>query len=309
MSRKIIITSAITGAIHTPTMSKHLPYTPEDIAQHSIEAAEAGAAIIHLHARNPENGSPTGDPEMFRRFLPKIHNETDAVINITTGGSPAMSPEERLAATLEFEPEMCSFNMGSINFSFHPIADRIKNWDFDWEEDYVANSDSNIFRNTFADMEKTIRLTKDLNIRFEHECYDVGHLYNLSFLYKKGLLPECLFVQGVFGILGGIGASVNNLVFMKNTAEQLFGSALRWSTLGAGKDQMSLVTQSALMGGHIRVGLEDSLFIGRGQLAESSAEQVKKIRRIVEELGFEIATPDEAREILQLKGKDKVNIK
>ncbi|MCU4442126.1 3-keto-5-aminohexanoate cleavage protein [Acinetobacter pittii] len=308
MKNKVIITCAITGGIHTPTLSKYLPYKPEDIARQSLEAAEAGASILHLHARNPDNGQPTGDINIYKQFLGSIYNNTDAVINITTGGSPNMTPEERLAAVLEFQPEMCSLNMGSMNFSFHPLANKIKDWQFEWEEEYIRNSDAFIFRNTFHDIEKNYNLTKNLNIKFEHECYDLSHLYNLAFFRSQGYFQDSIFVQGVFGILGGIGASLDNLAFMKNTAQKLFGDDLNWSTLSAGKTQISMVTHSALMGGHVRVGLEDSLFLSKGQLAESNASQVKKIRKIIEELGFEVATPDEARQILGLKGKEAVNI-
>lgn len=308
MKNKVIITCAITGGIHTPTMSPHLPFRPEDIADQAIAAAKAGAAILHLHARRPEDGHPTGDPAIFRQFLRPIHDATDAVINLTTGGSPSMSPAERLAAVLEFEPEMCSLNMGSINFSFHPLASKIHDWRFAWEKQYVETSDDFIFRNTFRDVHRTLELTQSLQTRFEHECYDVGHLYNLAYFRNQGLLTGPIFIQGVFGILGGIGADLDNLVFMRRTAEKLFGADAKWSTLAAGKAQMPMVTHSALMGGHVRVGLEDSLFLERGQLATSNADQVAKIRSVLERLGYEIATPMEARAILGLKGRDKVRI-
>ncbi|MFD2644414.1 3-keto-5-aminohexanoate cleavage protein [Pseudomonas japonica] len=304
---KVIITCAITGGIHTPTLSQYLPYTPDQIAEQAIEAAQAGAAILHLHARDPSNGRPTGNPDVFGQFLPRIKEATKAVINLTTGGSPDMTPEDRLAAALRFSPEMCSLNMGSINFSFHPLAAKEREWRFDWERDYIATSDAFIFRNTFKDIERTLDLMREHGTRYEHECYDVGHLYNLAYFLDKGLLKPPLFVQGVFGILGGIGADSDNLMFMKRTADRLFGDDLIWSTLAAGKAQMGMVTQAALLGGHVRVGLEDSLFINRGQLAVSNAEQVSKIRRILEELGFEIATPDEARQMLSLKGGENVN--
>lgn len=309
MKNKVIITCAITGGIHTPTLSKYLPYTPKDIARHAIDAANAGAAILHLHARNPTNGFPTGDIHIFREFLKPISEQTDAVINITTGGSPTMTPDERLAAVLEFEPEMCSLNMGSMNFSFHPLANKIAEWQFEWEKDFILNSEDFVFRNTFKDIDRTIELTKNLSIKFEHECYDVGHLYNLDYFRKKGDFQGSIFIQGVFGILGGIGSSIDNLIFMKNTAQKLLGEDLNWSTLAAGKNQMSMITHSMLMGGHVRVGLEDNLFLSKGELAQSNAHQVQKIRRIIEELGYEVATPDEARQILGLKGKDKVNIR
>ncbi|WP_434279210.1 3-keto-5-aminohexanoate cleavage protein [Acinetobacter sp. CE-15] len=308
MKNKVVITCAITGGIHTPTLSKYLPYKPEDIAKQSIDAAEAGASILHLHARDPNTGKPIGDVNVYKKFLKNIHNNTDAVINITTGGSPNMPPEERLAAVLEFQPEMCSLNMGSMNFSFHPLANKVKNWKFDWEEEYIRSSNSFIFRNTFEDIERVYHLTKNLNIKFEHECYDIGHLYNLAYFRNLGYFRDSLFVQGVFGILGGIGSSLDNLMFMKNTAHNLFGDDLKWSTLSAGKTQISMATHSTLIGGHIRVGLEDNLFLSKGQLAESNASQVRKIRTIVEELGYEVATPEEARLILGLKGNKMVNI-
>lgn len=308
MKNKVVITCAITGGIHTPTLSKYLPYKPEDIAKQSIDAAEAGASILHLHARDPITGKPIGDVNVYKKFLKNIHNNTDAVINITTGGSPNMPPEERLAAVLEFQPEMCSLNMGSMNFSFHPLANKVKNWKFDWEEEYIRSSNSFIFRNTFEDIERVYHLTKNLNIKFEHECYDIGHLYNLEYFRNLGYFRDSLFVQGVFGILGGIGSSLDNLMFMKNTAHNLFGDDLKWSTLSAGKTQISMATHSTLIGGHIRVGLEDNLFLSKGQLAESNASQVRKIRTIVEELGYEVATPEEARLILGLKGNKMVNI-
>jgi uncharacterized protein (DUF849 family) len=288
-------------------LSRYLPYTPDQIAEQAIDAAHAGAAILHLHARDPGNGRPTGNPDVFGQFLPRIKEATQAVINLTTGGSPDMTPEDRLAAALRYSPEMCSLNMGSINFSFHPLAAKEREWRFDWERDYIATSDAFIFRNTFRDIERTLELMREHGTRYEHECYDVGHLYNLAYFLDKGLLKPPLFVQGVFGILGGIGAEPDNLMFMKRTADRLFGDDLIWSTLAAGKSQMGMVTQAALLGGHVRVGLEDSLFINRGQLAVSNAEQVHKIRRVLEELGFEIATPDEARQMLALKGGDNVN--
>ncbi|WP_325949081.1 3-keto-5-aminohexanoate cleavage protein [Pseudomonas putida] len=304
---KVIITCAITGGIHTPTLSQYLPYTPDQIAEQAIAAADAGAAILHLHALDPHDGRPTGNPDVFAQFLPRIKEATRAVINLTTGGSPDMTPEDRLAAALCFSPEMCSLNMGSINFSFHPLAAKEREWRFDWEREYIATSDAFIFRNTFRDIEHTLALMSEHGTCYEHECYDVGHLYNLAYFLDKGLLKPPLFVQGVFGILGGIGADPDNLMFMKRTADRLFGDDLIWSTLAAGKAQMAMVTQAALLGGHVRVGLEDSLFINRGQLAVSNAEQVGKIRRVLEELGFEIATADEARQMLSLKGGDNVN--
>lgn len=305
---KVIITCAITGGIHTPSMSPALPYTPEDIASQAIEAAEAGAAILHLHARNPEDGRPTPDPDVYMQFLPRIKQSTDAVINITTGGSLSMTVEERLAAPLKTAPEMCSLNMGSMNFAIHGLAQKEREWKFAWEKPYLESTDDFIFRNTFRDIERILKmLGEEHGTRFEHECYDVGHLYNLAHFVDRGLVKGPFFVQMIFGILGGIGPSVENLVFMKETADKLFGDQYRWSVLAAGKWQMPLATQAAMMGGNVRVGLEDSLFIGRGKLAVSNAEQVRKIRRIVEEMGLEIATPTEAREMLALKGGDRVN--
>lgn len=305
---KVIITCAITGSIHTPSMSPALPYKPDDIAKQAIEAAEAGAAILHLHARDPQDGRPTPDADVYMQFLPRIKQSTDAVINITTGGGLTMSVEERLAAPLKAGPEMCSLNMGSMNFAIHGLAAKEREWKFDWEKPYLESTDDFIFRNTFRDIERILKmLGEEHGTRFEHECYDVGHLYNLAHFVDRGLVKGPFFVQMIFGILGGIGPSVENLIFMKETADKLFGDQYRWSVLAAGKWQMPLATQAAMMGGNVRVGLEDSLFIGRGKLAANNAEQVAKIRRIVEEMGMEIATPTEARELLALKGGDRVN--
>jgi uncharacterized protein (DUF849 family) len=305
-NRKVIITCAITGAMHTPTMSDALPITPEQIADESVKAAEAGASIIHLHARDPENGQPTGDPDVFMKFLPAIKERTDAVINLTTGGSPTMSVEERLACAMKVKPEMCSLNMGSINFAMFPLANRYKDWKYDWEEDYVRNSDDFIFRNTFRDIEKIMTIMAEHGTKFEHECYDVGHLYNLAHFADRGLIKPPFFIQTIFGILGGIGADEENLMFMRNTADRLFGDDYQWSVLAAGKNQMPFSTHVALMGGNVRVGLEDSLFIERGEMASSNAQQVDKIARILKEFSLDIATPEETRQILGLKGKDQV---
>lgn len=307
--RKVIITCAVTGAIHTPTMSDSLPYRSEDIARQAIEAARAGAAILHLHARNPEDGSVSLDPEHFMRFLPAIRAETDAVVNISTGGSLHTTIDDRIKPAKRASPEMASLNMGSINFSFHPLAEKYDDWKFPWEREYVANSDTYIFRNTFRDIAKVATELggDDHRVKFEHECYDVGHLYNLRFCMDRGLFKPPVFIQFIFGILGGIGPDMDNLVFMKRTADRLFGKDYQWSVLGAGGAQMSLAAQAVMMGGNVRVGLEDSLFIGRGRLAASNAEQVAKVRRIIEELGYEVATPAEAREMLALKGGDKVD--
>lgn len=303
---KTIITCAITGAIHTPTMSDALPYTPDDITRQAVDAAAAGASILHLHARRPQDGGVSIDPKDFAAFLPRIKQATDAVINISTGGSLKNTIEERIGPALTFSPEMCSMNMGSMNFSFHPLAERYETFKFDWEKEYIANSDTYIFRNTFADIRNAATQLAPHGIKFEHECYDVGHLYNLKFCMDIGLFKAPIFIQFIFGILGGIGPEVDNLIFMKRTADRLFGKDYRWSVLGAGGAQMPLATTASQMGGNVRVGLEDSLFIRRGKLAVSNAEQVAKIRRIVEDLGCEVATPDEAREVLDLKGGDKV---
>jgi uncharacterized protein (DUF849 family) len=307
-SNKVIITCAVTGAIHTPTLSDGLPYTPADIAKQAVDAARAGAAILHLHARDPKDGSPTGNPDVFAQFLPEIHAATDAVINLTTGGSPEMTVEQRLAAALRFRPEMCSLNMGSMNFAFHGMAGKVTHWKFGWEKKYIEDSEAFIFRNTFRDIARVYALMADYGTRYEHECYDIGHLYNLAHFLDKGLAKPPLWIQSVFGILGGIGAEPDNVTFMRRTADRLFGKDYVWSVLAAGRAQMPLITQAAMMGGNVRVGLEDSLYIGRGKLAATNAEQVAKIRRILEELGFEIATPGEARAILALKGRQSVNI-
>jgi len=305
---KIIISCAVTGSAHTPTMSDALPITPEDIATQSVDAAAAGAAILHLHARVPEDGRPTGDPDIYARFLPVIRQQTDAVINITTGGAATMPVAERLAAAARFKPELCSLNMGSINFAFFPAAKRIGTWKHDWERDYVVNSDDYIFRNTFRDIATILSTMSDAGTKFEHECYDVGHLYNLAHFVDRGLVKPPFFVQMIFGILGGIGADLENLFVMKETADRLFGrGAYQWSVLAAGRHQMSFLTQAALLGGHVRVGLEDSLFIERGVLAASNAQQVSKIVRILHEMGHEPASPQEAREMLGLKGGDRVD--
>ncbi len=307
MANKVIISCAVTGAIHTPSMSPHLPVTAEEIARSSIGAAEAGAAIIHLHARDPSTGVPTPDPSVFMRFLPVIKQSTDAVVNITTGGGLNMTLDERLAAPLQAKPEMCSLNMGSMNFNISHAGDRVKEWKHDWEKPYLARTDDFIFRNTFKDVAGILeRLGKAHGTRFEFECYDVGHLYNLAYFLDRKMVEPPLFVQTIFGILGGIGADPRNLLFMKETADRLFGEAYVWSVLAAGRHQMAFTTMAGIMGGNVRVGLEDSLYIGKGRLATSNAEQVGKIRRILEELSLEIATPAEARAILHLKGGDRV---
>lgn len=304
---KVIISCAITGSIHTPSMSDALPVTPDEIAQSAIEAAEAGAAILHLHARDPRDGRPSASAEVFGQFLPRIKQATDAVVNITTGGGLTMTMDQRLEGAMAARPEMASLNMGSMNFGIFPMAARDRDWKHDWEKPYLQGTDDFIFRNTFKDIEHILtNLGQAHGTRFEHECYDVGHLYNVAHFVDRGLLKPPFFIQMIFGILGGIGAAPENLIFMKETADKLFGDDYRWSVLGAGRHQMPLITQAAMMGGNVRVGLEDNLYIGAGQLARSNAEQVAKIRRIIEELGLAIATPDEAREILALKGGDKV---
>lgn len=304
---KIIISCAVTGSVHTPTMSDALPVTPAQIAEQSLAAAEAGAAILHLHARHPHTGAPTGDPDVFAQFLSVIKQGSDAVINITTGGAATMSVKDRLAAASRFKPEMCSLNMGSMNFAFFGAGRRITRWKFDWEESYVVNSDDYIFRNTFRDITYILETLSGAGTRFEHECYDVGHLYNLAHFLDRGLIAPPFFLQMIFGILGGIGPDLENLTFMKSTADRLFGAnAFQWSVLAAGRHQMPFLTQAALMGGHVRVGLEDSLFIDRRNLAVSNAQQVAKIVRILKEMGHEPASPAEARAMLGLKGGNRV---
>lgn len=306
--RKVIITCAVTGGIHTPTMSDALPYKPADIAKQAIDAAEAGASILHLHARDPEDGRPTPDPDVFMQFLPTIKQSTDAVINITTGGGLGMSLEQRLAAAMRAQPEMCSLNMGSMNFGIFPMADKYSEFKFDWEEPYMRGTDDFIFRNTFRDITNILRdLGEAHGTRFEFECYDVGHLYNLAYFVDQGLVKPPFLIQTIFGIMGGIGADPDNVAFMRRTADKLFGDDYIWSVLAAGRHQMPSLTQALVMGGNVRVGLEDSLFIGPGRLAVNNAEQVAKIRTILETLDMAPATPDEAREMLALKGGDRVN--
>ncbi|HSI57772.1 MAG TPA: 3-keto-5-aminohexanoate cleavage protein [Ideonella sp.] len=305
--KKVIITCAVTGAIHTPTMSPHLPITPRQIADESVAAAQAGASIIHLHARDPVDGRPTPDVEVFRQFLPEIKARCDAVINITTGGGHNMTVAQRLSAPLALKPEMASFNMGSMNFGLYPLIARYPEFKHDWEPAYLENTRDFIFRNTFKDMEYTLEhLGEGCGTRFEFECYDVGHLYNLAHLRDRGLVKPPFFVQTIFGILGGIGPDTENLLHMKRIADKLFGDDYHWSILGAGRHQMGLLAVGAQMGGNLRVGLEDSLWLGKGQLAESNADHVRKVRRLLEELSLEVATPDEARAMLHLKGAAQV---
>ena len=307
-NNKVIITCAMTGGIHVPTMSDYLPVTPEEIAQQSIDAANAGASILHLHARDPENGRPTSDPEIFYKFLPVIKEETDAIINITTGGGLQMTVEQRLEAPLKFKPEMCSLNMGSMNFALFPAAAKLKNWKHEWEKPFLEASEDFIFRNTFGDVRKIVKMLGDeCGTKFEHECYDIGHLYNLAHFVDAGIIKPPFLIQSIFGVLGGIGPEMDNVLFMKQTADRLFGDDYIWSVLAAGRFQIPFVTQAAMMGGNVRVGLEDSIYLSKGVLAKSNAEQVIKIKKILEELGMQIATPDETRSILGLKGKDLVN--
>ena len=307
LSKKVIITCAVTGSVHTPTMTPYLPVTPDDIARESIAASEAGAAIIHLHARNPKDGSPTPDPGVFMQFLPRIKQNCDSVINITTGGSLGMSMEDRLAAPLRAKPELCSLNMGSMNFGIYHVTDKITAWKYDWEKPYVERTRENVVSNSFAQIERFIRdLGQGCGTRFECECYDVGHLYTLAHFLDRKLLEPPLFVQTIFGVLGGIGPHPDDLMHMRRTADRLFGKEYQWSILAAGRHQINLATIGASMGGNVRVGLEDSIYLGPGRLAKSNAEQVQKIRTILEALSLEIASPEEARKMLKLKGGDQV---
>jgi uncharacterized protein (DUF849 family) len=306
---KIIITCAITGSIHTPSMSPYLPVTTDEITENSIGAAEAGAAILHLHARDPENGRPSADPAHFMAFLPQIKQRCDAVLNISTGGSATMTLDQRLAAPKRAAPEMCSLNMGTMNFALYPAAARITEWKYDWEKPFLEGSDDLVFKNTPRDMANILQeMGEKRGARFEFECYDVSHLYMLRHFVDRGLVHGPLFIQFVFGVLGGIGPDPENLTHMKLIADKLFGETYDFSVLAAGRHQMPLITMSAILGGHVRVGLEDSLMIARGTLARNNAEQVSKIRRIVEDLGRTVATPAEAREMLHLKGADRTDI-
>lgn len=308
MSRSVIITCAPTGGIHTPTMSPYLPVTPDEIAAASIEAAEAGAAVIHLHARNPDDGRPDPDPERFMEFLPRIKQNCDAVLNVSTGGGLGMTREERLRAAIRASPEMASLNMGSMNFGIFPMKRKYSEWKHAWEPEFLEMTRDFIFRNTFADLEYVVReLGEGHGTRFEFECYDLGHLYNLAWLIDQDWVKPPFFVQMVFGILGGVGAELDNLMHMHSVAVRLFGRDLEWSVLAAGRHQMGFATQSMLLGGNLRVGMEDSLYIARGEKARSNAQQVAKIRTIAEALSLGIATPREARQRLGLKGGDRVN--
>lgn len=303
---KVIITCAVTGSIHTPSMSPHLPVTPEEIADAAIGAAEAGAAIVHLHARDPKDGRPDQSPEAFEPFLHVIKQRSDVVINLTTGGSPYMSIEERIAPATVWKPEVASLNMGSMNFGLFPMLKRFKEYNHPWEREMLEGSRDLVFRNSFSDIEYALRALNKTGARYEFECYDTSHLYNLHYFWKQGLVDEPLFIQTCFGLLGGIGSHPDDLMHMKRTADRLFGEAYRWSVLGAGRSQMQIVAMAAAMGGNVRVGLEDNLWSGPGKLAASNAEQVVKARQIIEGLGLEVATPDEVRAVLSLKGGENV---
>ena len=301
MARKVIISCAITGSIHTPSMSPHLPVTPDEIAASAIGAAEAGAAVLHLHARDPQTGAPTPDVAVFEQFVPRIRAATSAIVNITTGGSARMTIEQRLQGPSTLKPEMCSLNLGTMNFGLYPMLDRPREWKHDWEVPFLEATRAGMFKNTLADIESILTTMGAFGTRFEFECYDVGHLYSLAHFLDRKLVTPPLFVQTVLGILGGIGANPDSVMDMRRTADKLFGADYEWSMLAAGRNQMALGTMAAIMGGHVRVGLEDNLWLGKGRLASSNAEQVSKIRRILEELGLEIATPDEARAIIGIR--------
>jgi len=306
-ARKVIITCAVTGSIHTPSMSPHLPVTAEEIADAAIGAAEAGAAIVHLHARDPETGRPDQSPEAFERFLPVIKQRSGVVVNLTTGGAPTMTVEERVRPAATLKPEVASLNMGSMNFGLFPMLNRFKEFKHDWERQHLEGSRGLVFKNTYADIEFVLSSCAENNTRFEFECYDIGHLYNLAHFLDRGLVKPPLFVQSVFGILGGIGPHPEDVQHMKRTADRLFGDQYRWSVLGAGRHQLQIAAMSAAMGGNIRVGLEDSLWLGAGKFAESNASQVEQAKKIIEGLGLDVATPDDARDILSLKGGDQVS--
>jgi uncharacterized protein (DUF849 family) len=306
--RKVIITCAVTGAIHTPSMSPHLPITPQEITDAAVAAAEAGAAILHLHARNPETGQPDQTPEAFARFLPQIHARTNAVINLTTGGSPYMLAKDRVQPAALFKPEVASLNMGSMNLGLFPMLKRFKEFKHAWERGHLQATTDLVFKNTFADIEMVLTTCAQSGTRFEFECYDTAHLYNLAHFVERGLVKPPFFVQTVFGLLGGIGAHGDDVMHMRRTADRLFGKDYEWSVLGAGKAQMPVAAMSAALGGHVRVGLEDSLWGGPGRLATSNAEQVRAVRGILEGLGLAVASPDDARQILALKGRAGVAI-
>ncbi|WP_367371461.1 3-keto-5-aminohexanoate cleavage protein [Pseudomonas lini] len=306
MNKKVIITCAVTGSIHTPSMSPYLPVTPDEIATAALEAAEAGAAIVHLHARDPSDGRPTQDVGLFRQFVPRIKDSSDVIINITTGGSPTMSVEERLQPALQLKPEIASLNMGSMNFGLYEMLGRFKEFKHDWEQPYLAGSEDRVFKNTFKDIAYILQSCSENQTRFEIECYDIGHLYTAAHFLERGLLKPPLFIQSVFGLRGGIGGHAEDILQMRRTADRLFGKDYVWSVLGAGRGQMPIAAISASIGGNVRVGLEDSLWESPGQLATSSASQVKRVRTIIEALSLEVATPEEARQMLQLKGRNSV---
>ena len=303
---KVIITCAITGSIHTPSMSPYLPVTADEITASALGAAEAGAAIVHLHARDPKDGRPSQDPALFRQFVPRIKAACDVVINITTGGAPTMTVEERLQPALQLRPEVASLNMGSMNFGLYEMLGRFKEFKHDWERPYLAGSDDRVFKNTFKDIAHILQSCSEHGTRFEIECYDIGHLYTAAHFLDRALLKPPLLIQSVFGLRGGIGGHIEDLLHMRRTADRLFGKDYVWSVLGAGRNQMPIVAQSLAMGGNVRVGLEDSLWDGPGQLAKSNADQVKRARTLLEALSLQVATPDEAREILNLKGRNNV---
>ena len=304
--RKVVVTTALTGAIHTPSMSPHLPVTPDEIVAEGIAAAEAGAAVLHVHARHPETGRPDQSVEAFERILPRLRSETDCVVNVTTGGSPFMQVEERVAPAAHFAPELASLNMGSMNFGLYGMLERYPKLARDWEREHLENSRDLVFRNTFKDIEHVLATCRENGTRFEFECYDIGHLYSLKHFLDRGLVEAPLFVQSVFGLLGGIGAHPEDVTMMRRTADRLFGSDYVWSVLGAGSNQLRVASMSIAMGGHVRVGLEDSLWVGPGELAESSGQQVSRARTILEAMGCALATPDEARSMLGLKGDSSV---
>jgi uncharacterized protein (DUF849 family) len=307
MDRKVIINCAVTGAIHVPSMSPYLPITPQQITDEAVAAAEAGAATVHLHARNPETGQPDMSPELFKKFCRRVHERCDAVICITTGGAPTMTPEERMVAVRALRPELASINMGSINFGLFPMMARIQQYQFDWEKPYLENSRDLVFKNTFYDQERILKIMDECGTKPELECYDVGHLYNTAYWADQGVIKPPFWIQLILGIHGAIQPSVANLVYMKETADKLFGNNYIFSVLAVGRHELNLGMVGVVMGGAVRVGLEDNLYLGKGELAKSNADLVAKMRRIIEELSFEIATPDEARQILGLKGKQDTN--
>ena len=306
LQKKVIVTCAITGGIHTPSMSPYLPITPKQIEDEAVAAAQAGASIVHLHARDPENGKPSQDPQLFRQFLPQIAERSDAIINITTGGAPNMLVEERLQPALELKPEVASLNMGSMNFGLYPMLARQKEFKYDWERPYLEGSEDRVFRNTFKVIRYILESCADNGTRFEIECYDTSHLYTAAHFIDRGILKAPFFIQSVFGLLGGIGTHPEDVLHMRRTAERLFGDDYYWSVLGAGRSQIPLATMSATMGGNVRVGLEDSLWDGPGKLATSNAQQVERVVGVIKSLNLEVASPDETREMLQLKGKNAV---